>query len=308
MNYADLSVEERMKHATAYAVILNNDPLKIPEQIISELALTFLLNEQDATKAYLSCKKEFAQAYKASQKAKSSHYVIMLITFLIIGLFYLLISTESGFSGFSFFALVFLLAIIGLLSVIFKNLSEQYKLNHPSVIKLEKNIFFKALPFFALMWIVFLLQFVFTHIIKENELSVKSFVLSEKVIQKVSGGRTSVRFYNFQFKGFEKEFHFKQNDYRFAKELTDFENMSINDTVVIEILKEDNEKLNSINMFSKYNRVIGVRINNKTIIDYNYRYNKIKESHTNWFYGASFMLFANLFFLGLGYNTLKNRD
>ena len=57
MNYADIPVNERIKYAAEYTLILKDDPVNTTEKIIAELATTFILTNEEASEAYLLSRK-----------------------------------------------------------------------------------------------------------------------------------------------------------------------------------------------------------------------------------------------------------
>ncbi|MGC4101604.1 hypothetical protein [Ferruginibacter sp.] len=275
MNYAELPLHERIQHAANYALILKDDPLKTPEQVIEELSATFFLSQTEATTAYQLSKKDFPGEYKAAKKAKTWHYIVLILTSLLAGGYYLFFSRQPGFGFMIAFAIFFFLSVLAIINIAFKNLSENTLIRYPVLKHYKKNFFFQLFPGTLFFFAACFCQFQFQGIIKQQDLAVKKLVLAEKITHLESGGKSSYWYYNFQFRGYTKAFHFDSYDYKYADTLPAFKNYEIGDSITIEILKNDIEDLNTKSFFSKYNRIVSTWVNGKSIINYDKRYQRI---------------------------------
>lgn len=282
MNYADIPVSERIKYAAEYCLILKDDTAITPEKIIAELAITFFLTNEEASAAYLLSKKQFAEEYKKSNKRKAWHYITTICASLVIGIFYLLMASEQGFGYFIIFALLFFISILGVFNLILNNVSEEFLLKYPHFKSLKKNLIFQTLPVTFFFCIGLLGEFMFKDIIKQEDIVLKPFTLSAKIESGETGGRSSQYYYKFSITGYEKNFRFTQSDYLFADPFPDVNNYNIGDTVYLEVLKTDVADLRKITAFSKYNRIIGMEINDKSIINYKSRHDRILQKRENW--------------------------
>ncbi len=148
-------------------------------------------------------------------------------------------------------------------------------------------------------------QLKFGNIIQEKDVVVKILAIAEKIIKKKTGGRHGYWFYDFHFKNYSKVFRFDEFDYKYASSIPDFENYKTGDTVVIEILKEDVKKLNTKNFFSKHNRIIGIKVDNKSIINYTTRYKQIEQSNKKWIYVLSLALLIDIFLIAISLRFTK---
>lgn len=294
MNYADLPVSERIKYAAEYTLILKDDPINTPEKIIAELATTFFLTNEQASEAYLLSRKQFAEEYKKAGKAKAWHYTILVSASIVIGIFYLFMAGEPGLSSFFILALLFLISALGIVSLIINNLSENFLLRHPNFKLPKKNLILQLLPVSFFCSIGLLGQFLFGSIIKQKDIIVKPLVLSARIEKLRSAGKSPYYYYNFSVVGYEKSFHFNESDYELADTLPDFKNYHPGDTVYLEVLKEDVKDFHKENIFSKYNRIIGIELNGKSNINYRSRYESIKENRKYWLRIVTFAFVINL--------------
>jgi hypothetical protein len=308
MNYAELSLAERIHHAAQYAVLLKDDPLKTPNLIIEELSITFHLSLKEATNAYQLSKKEFSQEYKAATKAKNWYYLLSFTLTLICGAFYLFMSVEPGFGFFSLPAILFFISLVGTIHIIVKNLSENLLIKYPYLITIKGNFFIQLLfPIFLVLLFSFC-QLKFGGIIEEKELVAKKFAVAKKIIKKKTSGRNPYWYYDFYFKNYEKSFRFTEFDYKYASSVPNFENYKIGDTITIEILKEDVDDLNIKSFFHKTNRIIGTQVNSKSIINYTLRYQQIEQNLKKWIYISSLVLLIDIIIIALGFRFAKVKE
>ncbi len=305
MNYAVMPLAERIQYAAEYAVILKDDPLQTPDQIIEEIAAIFYLSYAEATTAYEQSKKQFSLHYEAATKVKNRQYLIWFVATLACSAFYLLMSTEPGFVFFSIYALFFFFSLVGIMHIAVKNLSENLVIKFPALSRIKQKPFIEI--FFAISFFLMIsfFQIQFGSIIQQKDIEEKKFTLERKIIKKKAGSKRGYWYYDFHFKNYKKAFRFDEFDYEYASTIPDFENYKPGDTVAIEILKEDVKKLNTKNFFSKNNRIIGVKINNKSIIDYVFRYKQIDRNHKRWFYFLSLALLINIFIIALSLRYAK---
>jgi len=96
MNYSELSLEERMRYAEEYVLILN-DEIKLPAQVISELSKTFFLSAEEAGTAYKNAQQKYRPAFTASTRRKRVYALVLFLVSSTIGLFYVFMSKEPGF-------------------------------------------------------------------------------------------------------------------------------------------------------------------------------------------------------------------
>lgn len=96
MNYDDLSVHERIKHASEYAVILKNNPANTPGNIIAELAETFSLTKEQASEAYILSEEKFPEEHKKAARSKLRHHAAAIFHLLSVLVFF---TSECGSNG-----------------------------------------------------------------------------------------------------------------------------------------------------------------------------------------------------------------
>ena len=294
MNYADIPVGERIKYAAEYTLILIDNPANTPGNIIAELATTFILTDEQAAEAYLLSQKKFAKEYKESGKAKAQHNIILIVVLFVIGVFYLLLASDTGFSSFSIMGILYLVGILGVFSLIINNVSENILLRHPHLKYHKKHIIPQLLPATFLCFFALWCQYLFGSIVNKEDIVVKPLVLSAKIERQETGGKSRQYYYNFSAVGYEKKFRFYHSDYVFADTLPDFKNYDIEDTVHVQILKEDIEDLNKESFFSKSNKIFGMEINGNSIINYENRRARIIKSREKWLVIATFAFAGNL--------------
>lgn len=307
MNYADIPVNERIKYAAEYTLILKDDPLNTPDNIISELATTFFLTKEEASVAYLQSRAKFPQEYKEAGKAKTWHYITIITAGLIIGTFYLLMASDRGFGFLLIMALLFFVGVLAIINLILNNVLANFQLRYPLVKSLSKNIIIQCLTWTFICCVGLWAQYLFGNIVKQEDVAVKPLVLTARVEWEKTGGKSSEYYYKFSATGYAKSFRFYKSDYVFADTLPDFKEYAPGDTVHVQILKEDIEDLNEESFFSKNNRIFGMEINGNSIVDYKKRRERIIESREEWLVYVTFAFVANVF-LALAYINYKRKQ
>jgi len=283
MNYSELTVKERIQHAAQYAVILKDDPLKTQDEVIAELSTTFYLTTEEATAAFHSSKQQFASAYNAAKKDKAWHNGILIVGFTLAGLMYFFLSTESGFGFVGIFAALFFLGSISIAGIVIKNFIESRSPEGLPFNLPKKNFFVQIFPMMALFFLFAFYNMQFGNIVTKDQVTVLPFRLTEKITMRETGGKNSQKYYHFKFENYQKPFRFLSSDYRYASPLPALLTYRAGDTVYAELLKEDIKDLNSSTVFSKNNRIISLQLNNRSIVDYNSRYQSIKASKKRLF-------------------------
>ncbi len=305
MNYDDLSVPERIKHASEYAVILKNNPASTPENIIEELAETFNLTKEQASEAYILSKEKFPEEYKKAARSKLRNSAAAIFILFSIGLFYLGIWEQTGPMFFLILAALFLFAIWIVINIILKIISGIFFPNYP---QLSKRFIVKAAPLLVIIWMFLLYQSKFGDTIKEKDIIVRPCILAAKVMKSKSDGMFSEAYYEFSFDGYFKKFRLCQSDYIYADTLPHFEKYIPADTIYVELLKKDLKKIHIEDFFSKYNRIISIQLNNKSIIDYNLRSEAFRKKYRHWLNIVTVILLIDLLLIHILIKNIKNKN
>lgn len=87
MSYSDLSVNERIEKAEEFCLLLSTE-IKLPEEIIKELASTFSLTPQQANEAYINSKIKYKAQHSAAAKSKYLQLLVSLLVSICCGIFY----------------------------------------------------------------------------------------------------------------------------------------------------------------------------------------------------------------------------
>jgi len=305
MNYDDLSVHERIKHASEYAVILKNNPANTPGNIIAELAETFSLTKEQASEAYILSEEKFPEEHKKAARSKLRYYAAAIFIFFSIGLFYLGMWEQTGPMFFLILAALSLFAIWIVINLILKIISGIFFPNYPQLIK---HFIVKTAPFLVIIWVFLLYQSKFGGTIKEEDIIVRPCMLAAKVMKSKSGGLFSEAYYEFSFDGYFKKFRFCQSDYIYADTLPHFEKYSPADTIYAELLEKDLRKIHTEAFFSKYNKIIGIQLNNKSIVNYNLRSEAFREKYRHWLNIMTVILLINLLLIYVLIKDIKNKN
>ncbi|UAY51783.1 hypothetical protein [Ferruginibacter albus] len=286
MEYTDLPLSVRIDRATEFAIILSNEPNKTPELVIAELAQTFSLSNEEARQAYIASKTKFADEYSAAQKNKLYFYISAFIAGIAGTVLYFFFSKEAG-GFFMIFSMFFLFTSIGIVIQLIKSKSEDFFIKRESLRtlskKLKKNFLVQIFPVLFIFFVITFWQNFLTHIYTEKDVEFRPFVLKDEIHLKSTGGKSPQNYFEFKFEDYNPEFNFYHDEYRFANSILGFYNLKKGDTVIVGILKEDMSNLYQGPMFSSNNTIMDIQVKGKGIIDYAYRYKKLKSEHSRWF-------------------------
>lgn len=170
---------------------------------------------------------------------------------------------------------------------------------------LKKHFAVQALPVVLAFWFYSMYQHYFAEIANDKNIQAKEFIISSPVKYLVSKGKSPYWYYSFFFKGYDKEFRFTSAEYKYAVGLPALTTYTPGDTIVAEISKDDLSGLSEKTFSSKFNRIIGVRINGVSIIDYARKTNAILQYREKLLSITSLVLFANCLILFLAFKQQR---
>lgn len=292
MRYQDLPVEERMQKASEYALLSIDTDLP-QEEVIKEMQQTFYLNEAQAAAAFAQMRKNYRSEYRGAVNRSITRGVILLITSVLIGVFYYFIGQEFGF--FLFFAILCFLGGLGALLQIGKKISERFfhssnPGNNPFVYKdkdgKEQLHWTTSLLFlsFFLMLVTGFIYFSKSGYLDLNKVATaKGLLIREEVTKGKEGGKNPDYYYEFVFAGVVHTVRFFDDYYEYAEHHMHKDLFKKGDWVDITISKEDEARF-----YSDYERLevkmYNIYRDGVPLVDLEYRNEQVLKKNEKTFY------------------------
>jgi hypothetical protein len=95
MSYQNLPLEQRMKQAAEYAVILANE-ISTPEAVMAEIASVFFVTPQQAAQAYANSKVVYKSAHHKANIKNTQYLLALAVVSAAFSFFYLFLAYETG--------------------------------------------------------------------------------------------------------------------------------------------------------------------------------------------------------------------
>jgi hypothetical protein len=326
MDYKEMPVEERIKKASEYALLVVADN-KPEEEIIGILKKDFNLTHEQAFEAFTKMRSEYKEEYASTTNSNVYKLVgsIAFCVFVVIA-YYFMGSEMGSFKAFPMlFVVLFGFAALGGIIVLSRTLWEKY--TSPAFRQIHKKpatlpapgkgenlhwTSFGLLLAFVIFFATASVYFGNSGIVNGNEIeTIQDLIISNPVTQDHTSGKNRSYYYIFTFRGHQNEFRFYDDYYKYSKYPLDVSTFKEGDTISIQIFYEDWKSL--INSQDKSTiKMINVARKNAFFIDHAFRNAQLKKDHTNQlkfgliFLGA--MLVVKLIWIGLNYFKRDERQ
>lgn len=129
MNYAKLDIEERMRMAKEYALLIGSD-MKTPLKMIVEISTVFYLSTDQATEAYIESQHLYSEEWRKTWKQKYTKLIFGFFASMIISAFLLFIGQEKYFVTHWAMGILFILLTLGVLWMLIATYSQEKKLKY----------------------------------------------------------------------------------------------------------------------------------------------------------------------------------
>jgi hypothetical protein len=276
MSYSDLTLKERMEKAEEFCILLSRD-MKLPEDVIKELSVTFSLSSQQAHEAYKNSKVKYKKDHLSASKNKYLELLASFLVALACCAFYFFIGIElSGF--FLIFVVLFAASIVGIMVYSVKSIAENMLLNYPWLLEFRKNFFVKLFPTVLIVLAIAIGNYCLLKEFSKSNTVMRTLRLSKDVEFLTSSGKNKSKYYQFIFDGYSKKFTFSSRDYRFANSLDKIKKLKKAELVTCCFQKKDIRNLHEKTFFDQYNRILNISFSGVDVIDFEYRNKKMKTS------------------------------
>lgn len=307
MDYNTLPLEERMKHAENYAMILK-DEVKLPEQIINELSTIFVLTKEQASQAYFNSKANNSAEFKRADKRKFSQLIVSSIVLAGCGFLYFMMASENGLGFFVVISFLCGLALIGTaifaIKYFFGSLAPRFRW----LKNLERNPFVKALPYTLAIFCWLGYRFFWGEVLLEKNMTKLDLKLDQDVeLRKLKTKGSTTYYYYFHFNGYQKEFRLNESELSFSSQDVNFLKKLKGDSIHLYVATEEMPKFHEVNMFNRFNRITNIIENNTAIIDFNERNITFEEQRKTYFTYAMLILTAHLLIIGFVITDAKKK-
>jgi len=326
MDYKDMPVEERIKKASEYALLVVADN-KPEEEIIGILKRDFDLTHEQAFEAFTKMRSEYKEEY-ASTTNSNAYKLIGSIAFCVFAAiaYYFLGSGMGGFKAFPMiFVVLFGFAALGSIIVLSRTLWEKY--TSPAFRRINKktttlpaagngeNLHWTSFGLLLAFIIVFATSSVYfgnSGIVNGNEIeTIRGLIVNNPVTLDHTSGKNKSYYYIFTFREHQNEFRFYDNYYKYSKYPLDETTFKEGDTISIQIFYEDWQSLTNSEDKSTI-KMINVARGNTFFIDHAFRNAQLKKDHASQlkialiFLGATVVV--KLIWLGLNYFRWNDRN
>jgi hypothetical protein len=321
MDYKDLPLDERIKLASEYALLLVADN-KPSEDITGTLKRDYALTEEQAAQALAAMRTDYKSEYEATVRSNFFKALGAFGFSLFAFLCYYFMGKEMGSAGtfLIVFAILFAFAGLGALAMMGRIIGEKLSAitffkkplfaNH--VRKLDE--YDKALHTFICMSLFFLCfaaweYFFHKDIIDVNKIvTVNNCIITQPVKRESTGGKSPRYYYVLKFRGSILEYRFYNNYYNYSNHAWYFSELTERDTVSIQVKNKD---LNT--MRNEYSTgaidVVNLGRHGRFLIDHASRNALLEEAHKKLFYvflavfgGLLFIQFFKNYYHNLEYN------
>ena len=292
MDYKNLSLQEKMARAEEYCLLFK-DEIKLPEQVIDEVASMFDLNYEQATKAYTNSKEKYRTEYRKAGIQKFSSLGVSFLACLAVAGFYFAMGNDTGFWFVIIIAFLFIIGALSLFHFAANTALDNFIVKKPWLRPLQKN-FIITIFFYVLIFFIYAgYQHFWGEMLDYNNIEQRTYLLKENVEYKSTKGRSRSYYYYFSFTSFEKEFRLWKKEYKYIPDTDYIDSLKKGDSVTICILKGDVASLHTESFFNKTNRIVNVIKDGYYLIDFDKRNKAEQENRTTLLVYAALALIAN---------------
>ncbi len=317
MNYAELPLDERIRMASDYALLLIEDSLN-EESIVTGLQSQFFLTQEQALLALSRTRSVHKEAYNRSLNAAVLKAVASLFVSIVSATFYVAMGEEAG----TFLILIggfFLLSGLGAFALITQKILDRLFYS-PTLIekRLSKgdrdepprrdwtvNLFLGSFVLFAVATVLYLKQAGYEE--TRDVVTVHSLHLKRPPVRQSTGGDAERYYYLFQFAEYSNEFRFDESYYEYAGNNFQSQDFRVGDTLSVQVRSKDYyDKL----YWHREGEVAVVNIINKNLpaIDLILRNQKVLRKNKVFFQAAALLIIVTFLFMLLRHKRAADKD
>jgi hypothetical protein len=291
MNYSELPLEERIRMASDYALLLIEGSL-LEEDVLQNLQEMFLLTPDQAMEALQRTRQHHSSEYKSLQNASIFRAVGAVLVSLVCGCFYVVLGEEAGMALVLFGVLFLLVGLFSFVVIIQKLLDKFFysptlikkrldRSKDPKKEKLDWTLRLLALTIFALA-ISFFYYFKKSGWVNLKEVITLRGLQLDRPLQKESTGGRSLHYdYIFHFRDYPNRFPFQEDYYRYASEFFDADYLQPGDTITIQIRRSEYQdrlrfpgnggKVDILNLIKNGQPLVNLESRNEKKLEWNRR-------------------------------------